>query len=682
MLETWSDEFERISLFWIDKWGDGIVQLSPQVLQWDDGNTQNGDGCSSVCTIEDKYEWEVMTSIHNKSYWRRKWGNGKWVTADSEAWDDANNTNGDGWSNTWAIELGFKCINTPNDKSFWYPNWGDKIRDTTPYVEEWDDGNNSSFDGCSKDCKVEFNYACTPSLSGGDVCKTIYPKPNILSSSFDVNKMQISVLFDLTMLNQTITSEDILVDAYGPNEPYSISWSASFQNSTFIVTFSTVPVIIGGHNEAIDFEILNVNKFKSSNSIPMQSPVRYVFKYPTPDPNKSAEGTSKGASYTFIFSFLISVGVSIMTGGSMELMWSLANTLQIIFFYGTLNLYFSTDLKTLFTFMRYSNFDNPITDYITGWVIGGINLIKVPMNSNFSDLGFGSANIIANSFLKVMMIFLLLLWGILLAIFFRFCKQSNSKFARFLRKIDLQIRYETMTRIFVEAMLNLSVSSLINICYGKKDDAQDIISYGVASLVMALVLLVIGYAFIYPFVYHERIITHPDFNERHWFLFLEFKREKLKCLLFYGWFLVHRLVLSIVFVWMNNFTKHQLVLLLYFSSLMLFYWVMLRPFKSHLQNYLTCFNGFVLSVFSVMMFLFLSSANANQITISSYLWIGIIGVFFGVNWIIIFPVTIYLVVKKIKTKWHKKTQQEIENENKIKTIRQIPSSSPNSKVKS
>ena len=130
MLETWSDEFGRISLFWIDKWGDGIVKLPLQVLQWDDGNTENGDGCSSVCTIEDKYEWEVMTSIHNKSYWRQKWGNGKWVTADSETWDDANNTNGDGWSNTWAIELGFKYINTPNDKSFWYPNWVEKIRDT------------------------------------------------------------------------------------------------------------------------------------------------------------------------------------------------------------------------------------------------------------------------------------------------------------------------------------------------------------------------------------------------------------------------------------------------------------------------------------------------------------------------------------------------------------------------
>ena len=71
MLETWSDEFERISLFWIDRWGDGIVQLSPRVLQWDDGNLNNGDGWSSSCLVEDFYEWEVVTAVHNKSYWRK-----------------------------------------------------------------------------------------------------------------------------------------------------------------------------------------------------------------------------------------------------------------------------------------------------------------------------------------------------------------------------------------------------------------------------------------------------------------------------------------------------------------------------------------------------------------------------------------------------------------------------------
>ena len=216
------------------------------------------------------------------------------------------------------------------------------------------------------------------------------------------------------MLSQNITSNDIFVDSFGPNEPYRISWVASFQNSTFVVKFSTVPAIMGGYNEAIDLQLLNVYKFKSSHAIAMMSPVRYVFRYPSPDPNESNESTNKGASYTFVFSFLISIGVSLLTGGSMELMWSLANTLQIMFFYGTLNLYLSINLKNLFSFMRYSNFDNPVTDYISNLVIGGINIIKIPVSSNFNDLGFGSTNIITNSFLKILTVVMVIFGGILL----------------------------------------------------------------------------------------------------------------------------------------------------------------------------------------------------------------------------------------------------------------------------
>ena len=82
------------------------------------------------------------------------------------------------------LDLNVKISQIKN--SFCYPNWGDKIRDTTPYIEQWDDGNNSNFDGWSKDCKVEFNYVCNPSPGQGDICTTIYDKPKILSASFDV----------------------------------------------------------------------------------------------------------------------------------------------------------------------------------------------------------------------------------------------------------------------------------------------------------------------------------------------------------------------------------------------------------------------------------------------------------------------------------------------------------------
>ena len=222
-----------------------------------------------------------------------------------------------------------------------------------------------------------------------------------------------------------------------------------------------------------------------------------------------------------------------------------------------------------------------------------------------------------------------------------------------MRKLDAQIRYETMTRIFVETMLNLSVSSLINLTFGSLDSIEDIISYIVALVVIAIILFVIGYSFIYPFIFHQEIITYPDFNEQHCFLFLEFKRERLESLLFYGYFMFHRLMLSVVFMWMNSFPTHQWALLSYFNLLMLIYCLAFKPFKSQLQNCPNCFNGAVLKVFSLAMFMFLSSTDSNKITICSYVSIGIMCVFLIINWVIIFPVTAYLTVKRIKEKWHK-----------------------------
>ena len=61
---------------------------------------------------------------------------------------------------------------------------------------------------------------------------------------------------------------------------------------------------------------------------------------------------------------LLSIGVSLITGGSIEIMWSLANTLQVMFYYKLLNLYFSPELSTMFYYMRYSNFDNPAFEWI------------------------------------------------------------------------------------------------------------------------------------------------------------------------------------------------------------------------------------------------------------------------------------------------------------------------------
>lgn len=74
--------------------GNGV--RAPSAEQCDDGNTTNGDGCSSTCTIE------AAPAC------------GDGTIAGSEACDDGNPSSGDGCSSTCTVEPGYACSGVPS----------------------------------------------------------------------------------------------------------------------------------------------------------------------------------------------------------------------------------------------------------------------------------------------------------------------------------------------------------------------------------------------------------------------------------------------------------------------------------------------------------------------------------------------------------------------------------------
>ena len=348
-----------------------------------------------------------------------------------------------------------------------------------------------------------------------DVCTTIYKQPVILTTSFDPKTLKIVVEFDQVMLNQNVSSFDVNVDVSGPNSPYSVSWSASFSQKQFIVNFSMSPALLGDIGETVLLQLITVTKFKSEHEIPKAAPQQFTFSVAALSASESTKSGGSSASYMFIFTMLLSIGISVLTGGSMELMWSLANTLQILFYFGMLNLYFTPDLLAIYSFMKYSNFDNPLTDYISQIVISSFNFIQSPISSNFGSLGFSSSDIIGNCLDKLMMIFLIILLVGGLALLYFLCRNKTSRVANFIRKKDLSIRYEFISRFFSELAITLAVASLINIIYGSTSDVMGYIAYIISILCILGLFYLIAYLFIYPTVNYTYICEFPDKNERH-----------------------------------------------------------------------------------------------------------------------------------------------------------------------
>ena len=180
---------------WITVWGDGLRAGSEGC---DDGNTTNGDGCSSSCAIEAGAIWNGGTTSTidtwsfcsaglypntGKTTCEAHWGDSK--RAGSETWDDGNTTSGDGCSSSCAIEAGSiwngGTTSSPDtcsicsaglypntDSTVCEPHCGDSKRAGS---ETCDDGNTSNGDGCSSSCAIESNYVWSGgSTSSADTC--------------------------------------------------------------------------------------------------------------------------------------------------------------------------------------------------------------------------------------------------------------------------------------------------------------------------------------------------------------------------------------------------------------------------------------------------------------------------------------------------------------------------------
>ncbi len=132
--------------------GDGILQQG-QGEECDDGNTNNGDGCSADCHSE-------------------YCGDGVTQTSQGEQCDDGNTNDGDGCSSTCQVEFcGDGVLQTNLDEEC---DTGSNNSDTTPDAcrtdctnprcgdgvldsdEQCDDGNSDDGDGCSADCHREY----------------------------------------------------------------------------------------------------------------------------------------------------------------------------------------------------------------------------------------------------------------------------------------------------------------------------------------------------------------------------------------------------------------------------------------------------------------------------------------------------------------------------------------------
>lgn len=149
--------------------GDGVVEGDEAC---DDGNVASGDGCDALCAVEPDYECVGSPSVCTPvSTTDPVCGDG--LVEGAEACDDGNTVDGDGCTSACAIADGFRCIGEPSvcSPESTEPACGNGFVETG---ETCDDGNTLAGDGCSNICVVESGYECTGEPS---VCESVSTDP-------------------------------------------------------------------------------------------------------------------------------------------------------------------------------------------------------------------------------------------------------------------------------------------------------------------------------------------------------------------------------------------------------------------------------------------------------------------------------------------------------------------------
>jgi large repetitive protein len=158
--------------------GDGRTDFDFDAESCDDGNADAGDGCSDDCRVEAGYDCDWFTSTYRPAQCALMVCGDELIEG-AEACDDGNADAGDGCSDECLREEGFYC-NTDNGLVF--PAGGAQVGsdDRTgpslcravvcgdgvrdPDVEVCDDGNTNLNDGCNADCFIENGFDCDNSV--------------------------------------------------------------------------------------------------------------------------------------------------------------------------------------------------------------------------------------------------------------------------------------------------------------------------------------------------------------------------------------------------------------------------------------------------------------------------------------------------------------------------------------
>jgi cysteine-rich repeat protein len=541
---------------WFEICGDGKSIVARDGV-CDDGNTVTGDGCSSICEVEEGYSWTNSGPL-TPHVCVDKWGDGMII---DDKWDDGNTKDGDRCSSSCKKESGFDWIEDAlTGKSVWKEEWGDG-KNYGYY--ECDDGNTNNTDGCSETWEIERCHECKGgTTSSPDIWLPlkIAPKLEQVSNSHAI------ISFNHTMKAANITEKDISITI---ESEYRIDFepkAAYINSNTLKIDLFIESLLEGG--EIITIEFTNEKMFRGPyggwlTSNELSYTLQNSLEFSTKTIN-SAKDYIKYLTYSGLSLILMLV---LIGGGSMEMLWCLLNTMQIISFLPLMTPYFPKHVQIMFEVLSFSNLKFPfMSDIFKSFTY--LDQIKLKSyNSKYFEHGIESSLFIDNCSSLLLSLFGTI--GLLFLLIISRTMICSVKWKNFLSDVISSYFFNNFIRFFWEGYLEISFACLLNIVDHQASRIEEIISLSIS--VPVFIFWIWFPLVVVPILYDKR---HKIANENEFYLkrfgilFRDWKYEK-------GWiytqyytiFMIRRLIFISFLILGTKFPEIQCNSFIFFSVL-------------------------------------------------------------------------------------------------------------------
>ena len=349
----------------------------------------------------------------------------------------------------------------------------------------------------------------------------------------------------------------------------------------------------------------------------------------------------KTTLYTIIVNLLVSIISAFAIEGSAINLWAMLNMLQILHFVPMMTLYYPQVLLTMFSYIALVNMNNLILFSLFSLMIDQNQISSQDgLDYRFDNQSFGSLNIFMNSgdiFAFVMIAFFYIITVTILSSIFkpknedennnkRIKKWSFENFKRVLRLLRNAIFFNFFIRFGYESFLELGLSSLLNIYQPSIGTLTEKESIGAVIIWLAFLIFIWALTLCVTLCVKSTTLAKKSVEQTIGSIYSGLKLSKQGPRLFPVVFLLRRIVIIIILVWLWNEGLAQLIILTITNLIVIAHLAIFRPYESKVSCIHTFVNELLLLVIWIMWFMYTETktelTSEPKYERTAYVWIS------------------------------------------------------------